>query len=119
MNMNGVEILSSAEVVSESKFNWTAFWIVTAVCFVICLIVYLCTIWELEVIPWTVAMIGIWIFASAMLGGLFGGVIAPIPTEYVTEYKVYLENDVNIEEFIEKYEIIKQEEKILTIRERN
>lgn len=118
MNMNGVEVLSSTEVASEFAFNWTAFWIVTAVCFVICLIGYLCTIWEAEVLPWTVVMIVIWIFASVMFGGLFGGVV-PIPTEYVTAYKVYLENDVNMEEFIEKYEIIEQEGKILTIRERD
>lgn len=119
MNMDGVEILSSTEVVSEFAFNWTAFWIVTAICFVICLIAYLCTIWEVEVLPWTIALIGIWIFASAMFGGLFGAVIAPVPTEYVTEYKVYLENGVNMEEFIEQYEIIEQEGKILTIRERD
>ena len=119
MNMSGVEILSSTEVASEFAFNWIAFWIVTAVCFVICLIAYLCTINECEVLPWTIAMIGIWIFASVMLGGLFGGGIAPVTTAYVTEYKVYLTNDVNMEEFIEKYEIINQEEKILTIRERD
>ena len=117
--MIGVEILNETQVVAEFGFNWTVFWIVTAVCFVICLITYLCTIWEAEVLPWTVAMIGIWIFASIMLGALFGAVVAPAPTEYVTEYKVHLENDVNMEEFIEKYEIIKQEGKILTIRERD
>jgi hypothetical protein len=117
--MNGVKVLSSSEVAIEFAFNWTAFWIVTAVCFVACLIIYLCTVWECEVIPWTIAVIVIWIVASILLGGLFGAAVAPIPTEYVTEYKVYLENDVNVEEFIEKYEIITQEEKILTIRERD
>ena len=54
-----------------------------------------------------------------MFGGLFGAVVAPIPTKYETEYKVYFENDVNMEEFIENYEIIEQEGKILTIRERD
>ena len=117
--MIGVEILNETQVVAESAFNWIAFWIVTAVCLVVCLIAYLCTIWDVEVLPWTIAMIGIWMFASAMLGGLFGAIVAPIPTEYVTEYKVHLENDANMEEFIEKYEIIKQEGKILTIRERD
>lgn len=117
--MTGVEILNETQIVAEYAFNWTAFWIVTAVCFVICLIVYLCTIWEVEVLPWTVAWIVIWIFASFIFGGLFAAAIAPVPTEYVTEYKVYLENNVNMEEFIEKYEIIKQEGKLLTIRERN
>jgi uncharacterized membrane protein len=116
--MNGVEILSSAQVASEFAFNWTAFWIVTAACFIICLIAYLCTIWECEVLPWTVAMIGIWIFASVMLGGLFGGVVCSTPSEYTTEYKVYLEGDVNMTEFAEKYEILDQEGKIYTVKER-
>ena len=111
--MTGVEILSSKEIASSFSFNWTAVWIVAAVLFVIFLIIYLCNIWEAKVIPWTIAVIGFWIFTSTMLGGLFGGVITPIPTDYVTEYKVYLENDVNIEEFIEKYEIIDTEEKFL------
>ena len=33
--MTGVEILSSKEVASDFSFNWTAFWIVAAVLFVI------------------------------------------------------------------------------------
>lgn len=117
--MTGVKILNSVEVVSEFRFNWTTFWIVTVVCFVICLIIYLCIIEGYEVLPWTVALIGIWIFASTIVGGFLGAVITPIPTEYVTEYKVYLENDVNMEEFMEKYEIIDTEGKIFTVRERD
>lgn len=117
--MTGVEILSSKEVASNFSFNWTAFWIVAAILFVICLIIYLCTVWEVEVIPWTIAMIGIWIFISVLFGGLFGGVICPTATEYTTEYKVCFEADIDMNDFTEKYEIIDQEGKIFTIRERD
>lgn len=117
--MNGVEILSSKEVASDYSFNWTAFWIVAAVLFLICLIIYLCTIQEVKVIHWTVALIGIWIFVSVLFGGVFAGVIYPTATEYVTEYKVYFEADIDMNDLAEKYEIINQEGKIFTIRERD
>ena len=117
--MTGVEILSSKEVAIEFAFNWTAFWIITALCFVICLVVYLFTIEECEVLPWTVAMIGIWIFISSLFGGLFGGVIAPIPAEYETHYQVIVDDSASMNDFLDKYEIIDTEGKILTIRERD
>lgn len=116
--MDNIVILDSYEVVTDYVFNWTAFWIVTAVCFVICLITYLCTISEVEVLPWTAAMIGIWIVASIIFGAMFGVVVAPIPNEYDTEYKIYINGDIDMNEFIEKYDIIDQDGLIVTVREK-
>ena len=39
-------------------------------------------------------------------------------TEYATEYKVTIDDSVSMNEFMDKYEIINQEGKIYTVREK-
>ena len=40
-------------------------------------------------------------------------------TKYETQYKVTISDEVKMDEFCEKYEIIEQDGKIYTVRERN
>lgn len=66
------------------------------------------------------------LYFGAILGVLLGtiigigfGCLSSIPTEYQTQYKVTISDEVLMNEFLEKYEIIGQEGKIYTVRERS
>lgn len=75
---------------------------------------------------------GIWlgidsgsIFMGLFFGFLVGGVIFALvvaiseePTEFVNTYKVTISDDIKLNEFYERYEILEQEGKIFTIKER-
>ena len=54
------------------------------------------------------------VFIGALVG-FFDGT----PTEYETHYKVIISDEVSMNDFLEEYEIIDQEGKIYTVRERN
>ena len=116
--MDNVVILDSYEVVTGYSFNWNAVWVTAIATFIIALVAYLATVWECEVLPWTLALISLWIFCTAVIGGLFGATIAAKPSEYTTEYKVYLEGNVDMTEFTDTYEIISQEGLIFIVREK-
>lgn len=116
--MDNVVILDSCEVVTDYMFNWTAFWFVALAMFIVFTIVYICTISDVEVLPWTFALIGMRLFSTIVLGGLFGAVLFPTPSEYATEYKVYIDGDIDMTELIEKYDIIDQEGLIFKVREK-
>ena len=116
--MDSVVILDSYEAVTGYSFNWNAVWVAAIAVFIICLVAYLATVWDCEVLPWTLSLIGLWIVCTALIGGLFGATVAAKPSEYTTEYKVYLEGNVDMTEFTEKYDIIGQEGLIFTIREK-
>lgn len=117
--MNGIDILSSAEVVTKYTFNWQIFWItaliITALITLMGIVTYIDTNYRTNVIPFCVIS---GVIISIMLGGAFG-MILNIPIEYITEYKVIVSDEVNFNEFQEKYEIINQEGKIYTVREKD
>ena len=116
--MTGVEILSSAEVVAESTFNGTAFWIgfIIMIGFVLTIGVIATAggAYEKGLILFCL-IVGIisGIFVGVMFGGLF-----QTPTSYETHYKVTIDDSVSMNEFIDKYEILDQEGKIYTVKER-
>jgi hypothetical protein len=116
--MTGVEILATSEVVSASEFNWITFWIATGI------------------IVGAMALIGVLTSATSydatdlFAGILFGVCLGPLfgllvgsgtstPTEYETHYKVIISDEVSMNDFLERYEIIDQEGKIYTVRERD
>lgn len=115
--MNGVEILASEEVVTATTFNSALFcWFIVAavvVGLVIGLIASFCEgdIQYLFIIVFVVACFGL------ILGAIIG-VAEGTPTEYETQYKVTISDEVPMNEFLERYEIIEQEGKIYTVRER-
>ena len=122
VNMTGVEILSTTEVVTEWAFNWKAFGITLAIAFigmfVISTIVYF---WDggldIAFIPAVTILCGL--IGGICFGILFGRIVCPTPTKYETEYKVTISDEVSMNEFTEKYEIVDQDGKIYTIRERD
>lgn len=116
--MNGVEILSSAEVACEFAFNWTAFWVVFGIVLGICAIVGIKTVVTGEC-DWVIipALLLVGVVGGIVLGGAFGD-IANTPIAYEIHYKVIIDDSVSMNEFLDKYEIIDQEGKIYTVKER-
>ena len=119
MNVNGVEILNETQVVAESAFGWTVFWIAGSVFFDLCILggIILSITEGPELMGWIVV-----ICAGIILGLLFGfvgGTWFATPTKYETHYQVIIDDSVSMNDFLDKYEIIDTEGKILTIRERD
>ena len=117
--MQGVEILTSAQVAIEWAFNWPVFWITFGVVFGICLIVGIWTTTTGEY-EWTIIP-GL-LFAGIILGGFGGcglGAAAQTPIAYETQYKVTISEEVSLAEFYEHYEVVEQDGKIFTVREKN
>ena len=119
--MKGVEILSTTEVATEWIFNWKAFWITLAAAFismfVISIVIY---VWDggldIAFIPLVTIFCGL--FGGLCFGILFGRIVCPTPTKYETQYKVTISDEVPMNEFLEKYEIIDQDGKIYVIQEK-
>ena len=55
---------------------------------------------------------------GAFYGSLFGNA-CDVSTTYETQYKVTISDEVLMNEFLERYEIVDQEGKIYTVRERD
>ena len=116
--MQGVEILTSSQIVTEWTTNWTGFWITTIVVFAILLTIgilkYIETYSVGEIIGY--GFIGV---AFGLIGGaLFGQVLLSTPAEYEIRYKVTISDQVSMTEFYEHYEVIDQDGKIFTVREK-
>ena len=114
--MTGVEILAIEEVVIDFAFSWNNFLILLGILFGLFIIIGI-------IMSLSNGLRGLLFFA--ILGTIFGsvfGIIAgfamPIPTEYETQYKVVISDKVTMNEFYEKYEILDQDGKIYTVRER-
>ena len=116
--MTGVEILAIEEVATAwENWNWKGFLLTVGLVFFVSIIAGMLTgasdDWGLGV---TVFLI-VFIAGSALLGTLIGCTTGE-PTEYETQYKVVIDDSVSMNDFIEKYEIIDQEGKIYTVREK-
>lgn len=117
--MNGVNILNSYEVAAEHTFSWESFWIsfivMAAVCAFIALMVCL------EDFDWrcygTICAIMCPILGTA-IGLLFGFIAMPKVTAYETHYEVSINEEVSMQEFMQKYEILEQRGDIYTVREK-
>jgi hypothetical protein len=114
--MNGVEILTSAQVAIDWAFNWDAFWITAIIVFFILFVAGIfCSCDEMDFTPLVVfSAIGV------AMGGLFGTVMGgtmQTPTAHETQYKVTISDEVPMTQFYEHYEVIEQDGKIFTVRE--
>lgn len=115
--MAGVEILAAYEVVTEYASNWTAFWVIFGIAVGVCLIsgVSLSLHYDYWGILFFLIMFGI------IIGLFFTAILCPLfatPKTYKNQYKVTISDEVSMNDFLEKYEIIDQEGKIYTIREK-
>ena len=117
--MTGVEILSSAEAVAaRANWNWSNFWITIAVVFVIAVIAgVIFSIEEDDPVAFLIMFLAVFIVGGGVLGP-FVGKISGEPISYETHYKVTIDDSVSMNEFLDKYEILDQEGKIYTVKER-
>ena len=116
--MNGVEILNETQVVAEAAFNWSAFWITFCVLLGIFITagVVLSIAEGPDLVGWLLVVV-----AGILLGSLFGfilGMWTESPISYETRYQVIIDDSVLMDDFLDKYEILDTEGKILTVRER-
>jgi hypothetical protein len=118
--MEGIEILAIEEVAVAWGFNWGVF----VFMFVITGTLLAMLGWLLgeELFNSTLAT-AICITVAIVLAMLLGCAAAEddqgIPTKYETHYKVTISDEVPMNEFLERYEIIDQDGKIYTVRERD
>lgn len=115
--MPGVEILSSNEVATEYAFNWAAYGIVACVIFAILVIVGITRAISYHDVTELKVCILLGIAAGIVLGSPWGSILQR-PTNYVTEHKVIVSDEVPMTKFYERYEIVEQDGKIFTVREK-
>ena len=115
--MNGVEILAMEEIVSNSIFNWSEFWI--GFCAVLGITIAIGIIYSVSNNDWgyIVGCVFVGLFFGSFMGIIFGNA-SRIPTEYKTQYKIIISDDVSMNDFVDKYEIIDQEGRIFTVIEK-
>ena len=116
--MAGVEILASNEVVIDTSFNIMsaagAFGIIFGF-FIIAGVVA-----SLLFADWNQLGVGVGLgIVFSVVAFIAVGCGNGIPTAYETQYKVTISDEVSMNDFLERYEIIEQEGKIYTVRERN
>lgn len=116
--MNGVEILSSETIYEVEAF----FWLIPVFAGTGLLISLICCIVSWIDLGFDSDHIGA-ILASVAIGaylGLGGAIMSEHETDIVDhiEYKVTIDDSVSMNEFLDKYEILDQEGKIYTVRER-
>lgn len=113
--MIGVEILATKEIVVDYAWDWKAYCITIAITtVVVAILTFLIRNQTLEDV-----LTGI--VTGSLIGALIGGFPASInnPIAYETQYKVTISDEVLMNEFMAKYEIVNQEGKIYTVREIN
>ena len=118
--MEGVQILNQFEVVTKSVFNWQSFWIGLAIGAAIGLITAIIFGWNEA--DWAAFFMALPLF-TVIIGlfvGLFAGaVLAKKPVAWETQYEVSINEEVNMQEFMDKYEIVETRGAIYTVREKN
>ena len=116
--MNGVEILATEKVVSEYSlcFSWDLFWgmYLTVLGFFIFISILYLMAGHVEI---GLGLIIISIFAGALISFIIANYTQE-PIAYKNQYKVTISDEVKMNEFYEKYEVIDQEGKIYTVEER-
>lgn len=111
--MNGVEILSEYTVASQWAFNYWLALIVFAIAsiLIICMVIY----YRDTSILWLFLFAA---FISVIVGATVGA-LAPLECHQEMRYKVTIDDSVSMNEFLDKYEILDQEGKIYTVKEKN
>ena len=117
--LKGIEILSQSEVGCGADINWIPIMITTIIVAIVLFVLitrftnptdidhWFAVCATVFVFSWIVGLCITWITSS----------IAP-PETYKTHYKVTISDEVSMNEFLEQYEIVDQEGKIYTIKEK-
>lgn len=117
--MTGVEILATEQVATAFGFGWGVFWITGLLVGVVLAFAF----WgfaecnHLGTGGTIVTVIIGFLIGMGVFGTLIGANTNGAPTAYETHYKVTISDEVPMNEFLERYEIIDQEGKIFIVRE--
>ena len=115
--MAGVDILAIEQVVNKSEFNGIDLIIGTLLAIIICVFIGLLI---QDTVPRT-EYIGIIITVFLIIEltiTIIIGLAFPKNIEYELQYKVTVSDEVKMNEFMKRYEIIEQKGKIYTVREK-
>ena len=115
--MTGVEILAMEEVVTAYAFNLKVYLLFIFGSIVLCSLIALLTAItsDCEIIYG----LKVGLIFGVIIGVLIGLLPAwtTLPSEYENEYKVTISDEVQMNDFLSRYEIIDQEGRIYTVRE--
>lgn len=115
--MNGVEILSTTQAVTGTAHNFTAAWIVAGIIMIIGIAAGVFWAYaENDAVCIAMCLIPSIAFAAMGFGITVAGTTSP--AGYETHYKVTISDSVSMLEFDSKYEVLAQEGRIYTVRER-
>ena len=117
--MDGVTILNQFEVVTKTAFNSESFWYGAFIGTGLGL--FLAILFGLQEGEWAAFFVGLVVFCTILIllfGLLCGFILVPKPVEYETRYEVSINEDVNMQEFMDKYEIIETRGSIYTVRKK-
>ena len=114
--LDGITILNTYEVVTKTAFSWQGFWIGVGIIAVVALI---CSFIACDILEDFLVLFGILtITFGSLLGFLFGKGPMAKPIEYTPEYEVTISDEVSMNDFCNKYDIIEQRGEIYVIREK-
>lgn len=112
--MTGVEVLATEEVVTGWSFNWLGFVLTFVAAIFVTALVFINKCETIKEFLQSVVVFG---GIAGLLCGFLIGEAAVIPVKYETHHKVVFSDEISLNEFLERYEIIDQEGRIYTIRE--
>ena len=112
--MSGVEILAAQEVAITYSMNMQTFYAIFITSALVMLLFVGFSLYK--DIGFLSFLAGI--LAGAMFGSVLAYAITPEtePASYETQYKVTISDEVHMNEFVTKYEILSQEGRIYTVR---
>lgn len=114
--LDGIAVLNSYEVVTKTAFSWQGFWIGVGIIAVVSLIGSLIACDDLEDF---LVMFGVFsVIFGSLVGLFFGFGVMPKSIEYKPEYEVTISNEVSMNDFYNRYDIIEQRGEIYVIREK-
>lgn len=117
--MNGVEILTSTQVVVNTVLNMSAFWAAFGIVFMAFTLIGVVLALDYTIEWPSVPLWSIFgVIVGILMGLVFGGDVFPKETIYETRYKVTISDEVSMTKFCERYEVINQDGKIFTVREK-
>ena len=117
--MNGVEILATEQVAVAFGFGWGLFFVLGLIFSILFGVIAWCLAEENNFSNLgTRLLVCVGIVTALALAAFIGGVSETgAPTEFETHYKVTISDEVPMNEFLERYEIVDQDGKIFIVRE--
>lgn len=116
--MQGVEILTSTQVATEWAFNRDAFWITAVIVLVVFVVYGVISAIRHDDYGFIALTVILGVLSGFVVGTYVGYILLPTPSNYETQYKAIISDEVSMTEFLEHYEVIDQDGKIFTVREK-